>query len=98
MFRVEVTSDESGVPVIKIVPQGFLDPRELPELIVEVEAEALRLDVSSIVLSGRLPVWAYSHIVAKLREDGFTVGVADPKLSAAIFPDGRTHDLGASAF
>jgi len=97
MFRVEVTS-ESGVPVIKVVPQGFLDPRELPELVAEVEAEALRLDVGSIVLSGRLPMWAYSHIVSKLREDGFMVGVADPKLSAAVFPDGRTQDLGASAF
>jgi len=91
--------------VLKIVLANMLNPGELPQLLHEIDKIE---NVDIIIISGRLPVWAFSAISSMLATKAISnprliVAVADPKLAGAVvvFPRnraGETIPLPAEAF
>ena len=87
----------SEVEVVKIVLNGMLEPAELPTLIEEV-VRGVVSTTAVVVISGRLPVWAFTHIAIAIAATGRTVAIADPKLAGAVTAQGAVVPLPPEAF
>ena len=85
------------VEVVKIVLNGMLEPAELPTLIEEV-VRGVEATTAVVVISGRLPVWAFTHIAIAIAATGRTVAIADPKLAGAVTAQGAVVPLPPEAF
>jgi len=85
-WKIE-TTEVNNIKVIKIVLDGLLAPEQLSSLVQAVSEAAG--GARTVVISGRLPVWAFSAITAALMTQCRTVAVADPKLGGAVVVAGE---------
>ncbi|MEM1599138.1 MAG: CRISPR-associated protein Csx3 [Pyrobaculum sp.] len=97
-WKIEKVKVSPEVEVVKIVLSGMLEPAELPTLIEEVVRGVDRGVEETIVISGRLPVWAFTHIAIAIAATGRTVAIADPKLAGAVTAQGAIIPLPPEAF
>jgi CRISPR-associated Csx3 family protein len=78
------------VVVVEVsLTQGLIEPRELSELLRAVEAHVPVGGVEPIVLSGRLPVWAFAALAHHFHPRPW-VGTFDPRLGGGVVV--ATHD------
>jgi len=76
------------ITIIEVnLSSGVITPEELQRL-GELFAQALaRADaVAEVIISGRMPVWAFAHLVLVAREarEGLTIATFDPRLNAGV--------------
>jgi len=80
--------------VIEIVlREGILSPEQLGDLVNQVAQTAG--EATEVVLSGRLPVWAFSACTGALATRGKRVATFDPRLQSGVvvFPTERAGEL-----
>lgn len=94
-WKIEKVRVSPEVEAVKIVLNGMLEPAELPTLIEEV---VRGVEATTVVISGRLPVWAFAHIAIAIAATGRTVAIADPKLAGAVTAQGAIIPLPPEAF
>jgi CRISPR-associated Csx3 family protein len=66
-----------------VLSRGLIEPRELPALLRAVEAHVPAGGTEGVVLSGRLPVWAFAAL-AHLYHPRPWVATFDPRLGGAV--------------
>jgi len=72
-----------------VLTRGLIEPRELPDLLRAVEARAPAGGVEPVVVSGRLPVWAFAALAHHFHPRPW-VGTFDPRLGGGVVV--ATHD------
>ena len=66
------------------ISSGVMAPEELRRLGSQV-AQALGEETGqTIIISGRMPVWAFGHLVALAAHTGRRVATFDPRLGAGV--------------
>jgi len=84
-----------------ILKEGVISPEQLPQLakrVIEVarEVEETTPDIDGVVLSGRLPVWAFAALAGSLMRGGYSVvATYDPRLQSGVtvYPQNRLGEL-----
>jgi CRISPR-associated Csx3 family protein len=66
-----------------ILSRGLIEPRELPALLRAVEAHVPTGGTEGVVLSGRLPVWAFAALVHLFHPRPW-VATFDPRLGGGV--------------
>jgi CRISPR-associated Csx3 family protein len=66
-----------------ILSRGLIEPRELPALLRAVEAHVPAGGTEGVVLSGRLPVWAFAALVHFFHPRPW-VATFDPRLEGGV--------------
>jgi len=67
-----------------VLTQGIINPNQLRKLVQEV-TEKLPLPPEGVIISGRMPVWAFSALTAALVSAGTkAVATYDPRLQAGV--------------
>ena len=72
-----------------VLTRGLIEPRELPDLLRAVEARVPAGGVEPVVVSGRLPVWAFAALVHLFHPRPW-VGTFDPRIGRGVVV--ATHD------
>jgi CRISPR-associated Csx3 family protein len=72
-----------------VLTRGLIEPRELPDLLRAVEARVPAGGVEPVVVSGRLPVWAFAALVHFFHPRPW-VATFDPRLGGGVVV--ATHD------
>lgn len=80
--------------LLEIQLRENLSPAQLPELLRVVEAEVPAGGTESVVLSGRLPVWAFAALAHTYHPRPW-VGTFDPRLGGAVVVARHTPDAPA---
>jgi len=85
-WEIQTLRIQEKTMVIKVVLKGLIEPKQLPELVKSILQLVDPHDVDVVVISGRLPVWAFSTISVALSTTlhRVKVAVADPKLAGAV--------------
>ena len=68
-----------GIPLSR----GLIEPRELPDLLRAVESRVPAGGTEPVVVSGRLPLWAFAAL-AHLFHPRPWVGTFDPRLGGGV--------------
>ena len=63
--------------------RGLIEPREIPDLVRAVESRVPAGGTEPVVVSGRLPVWAFAAL-AHLFHPRPWVGTFDPRLGGGV--------------
>jgi len=63
--------------------RGLIEPREIPDLLRAVESRVPAGGTEPVVVSGRLPVWAFAAL-AHLFHPRPWVGTFDPRLGGGV--------------
>jgi len=66
-----------------VLSRGLIEPRELPALLRAVEAWVSAGGVEPVVVSGRLPVWAFAALVHLFHPRPW-VATFDPRLGGGV--------------
>jgi CRISPR-associated protein Csx3 len=66
-----------------ILSRGLIEPRELPAFLRAVEAHVPAGGTEGVVLSGRLPVWAFAALVHLFHPRPW-VATFDPRLGGGV--------------
>ena len=65
------------------ISSGVMAPEDLQRLSSQI-AQALGEEARTIILSGRLPVWAFSYLATLAATRGARVATFDPRLQAGV--------------
>jgi CRISPR-associated Csx3 family protein len=66
-----------------VLTRGLIEPRELPDLLRAVEAHVPAGGTDGVVLSGRLPVWAFAALTHYFHPRPW-VATFDPRLGGGV--------------
>jgi len=66
-----------------VLSRGLIEPREIPDLLRAVESRVPAGGTEPVVVSGRLPVWAFAAL-AHLFYPRPWVGTFDPRLGGGV--------------
>jgi CRISPR-associated protein Csx3 len=66
-----------------VLSRGLIEPRELPALLRAVEARVPAGGVEPVVVSGRLPVWAFAALVHLFHPRPW-VATFDPRFGGGV--------------
>lgn len=75
-----------------LLANGILDPVELPRLLRAASKSVPQGGTEPVVLSGRLPVWAFAALV-HLYHPRPWVGTFDPRLGGAVVVFSHVADI-----
>ena len=71
--------------VIEItLSSGVITPEELPRLGEQFAQALARADTDTVIISGRMPVWAFADLAALAAQRGCRVSTFDPRLQAGV--------------
>lgn len=68
---------------------GIMTPEQLPELLNAVSAKVPAGGTEGVIISGRLPVWAYAALAHYFHPRPF-VATYDPRLSGGVVVESHT--------
>jgi CRISPR-associated Csx3 family protein len=66
------------------ISSGVMAPEELPRLGSQVARALATAPEGAVIVSGRMPVWAFAHLVATAAHGGRIVATFDPRLQAGV--------------
>ena len=81
-----------AIVVEVVLGQGIITPDQLPELVRTVGAKVPAAGTEGVILSGRLPVWAFAAL-AHLFHPRPWVATFDPRLGGGVVVESHVPDV-----